>query len=32
MTEPNKDHMSVESRNICERHTATENGMYKLAF
>ena len=31
-TEPNKDDMSIERRNIGERPTTTENGMYQLAF
>ena len=32
MTEPNKDDMSIERRNVGERPTTTENGMYKSAF
>ena len=31
MTEFNKGDMSHERRNVGERHTVTENGMYKLA-
>ena len=31
MTEPNKDDMSIERRNVGERPTTTENGMYKSA-
>ena len=30
-TKPNKDDMSVERRNVGERPTTTENGMFKLA-
>ena len=32
MAEPNKDDMSIERRNVGKRSTATQNGMYKLAF
>ena len=32
MTEPNKDDMSIERRNVGGRPTTTENGMYKPAF
>ena len=32
ITEANKDDMSIERRNVGERPTTTENGMYKLAF
>ena len=32
MTEHNKDDMSIERRNVGERPTTTENGMYKSAF
>ena len=31
MTEPNKDEMSIERRNVGERLTTAEAGMYKLA-
>ena len=31
MTEPNKDDMSIERRNVGERPTTTGGGMYKLA-
>ena len=31
MTEPNKDGMSMEGRNVGERPTATGGGMYELA-
>ena len=30
MTEPNKDNLSVERRNLGERLTTTEDGMYNL--
>ena len=30
MTEPNKDNMSIERRNLGERLTTTEGGMYNL--
>ena len=32
MTEPNKEDMSVERRNVGERPKTTENGMYKFPF
>ena len=32
MSEPNKDDMSIERRNVGERPTTTENGIYQLAF
>ena len=32
MTERKKDDMSIERRNVGERPTTTENGMYKSAF
>ena len=32
MTEPNRDDMSIETGNVGERPTSTENGMYQLAF
>ena len=30
MTEPNKDSLSIEGRNLGERLTTTEGGMYSL--